>query len=175
MPPKTAMGDLAEGRNKNMVFEQIVNYIYVCFVALFFFVCVCVCPPLDKGSSTTTLSMLFNYLGQPPDIGRGVEQACRAPLNKALCSALRISARTLADVPARSFTSCDSTFPLFDSWSFMFPPPNLSFAADLSRQFTTADMQPSQAKQSMFKHFQVVGLFAMLFYRLPSQRGNCVN
>ena len=135
----------------------------------------CVCPPLDKGSSTTTLSMLFNYLGQPPYIGRGVEQACRAPLNKALCSALRISARTLADVPARSFTSCDSTFPLFDSWSFMFPPPNLSFAADLSRQFTTADMQPSQAKQSMFKHFQVVGLFAMLFYRLPSQRGNCVN
>ena len=57
----------------------------------------------------------------------------------------------------------------------MFPPPNLSFAADLSRQFTTADMQPSQAKQSMFKHFQVVGPFAMLFYRLPSQRGNCVN
>ena len=57
----------------------------------------------------------------------------------------------------------------------MSPPPNLSFAADLSRQFTTADMQPSQAKQSMFKHFQVVGLFAMLFYRLPSQRDNCVN
>ena len=60
----------------------------------------CVCPPLDKGSSTTTLSMLFNYLGQPPYIGRGVEQACRAPLNKALCSVLRISTRTLVDVPA---------------------------------------------------------------------------
>ena len=57
----------------------------------------------------------------------------------------------------------------------MFPPPNLGFAADLSRQFTTAGMQPSQAKQSMFKHLQVIGLFAMLFYRLPSQRGNCVN
>ena len=85
-------------------------------------VCVCVCPPLDKGSSTTTLSMLFNYLGQPPFIGRGVEQACRAPLNKALCSVLRISARTLADVPARSFTSCYSNLPLLIHGSSRFPP-----------------------------------------------------
>ena len=52
-----------------------------------------------------------------------MEQACRAPLNKALCSVLRISARTLADVPARSFTSCYTTLPRFVSWSFMFPPP----------------------------------------------------
>ena len=43
----------------------------------------CVCPPLDKGSSTTTLSMLFNYLGQPPEIGRGMERTCEAPSNEA--------------------------------------------------------------------------------------------
>ena len=136
-------------------------------------VCVCVCHTLVLRALHR--SPFHHHRDRSFAKSRGVEQACRAPLNKALCSALRISARTLADVPARSFTSCDSTFPLFDSWSFMFPPPNLSFAADLSRQFTTADRQPSQAKQSMFKHFQVVGLFAMLFYRLPSQRGNCVN
>ena len=33
-------------------------------------------------------------------ICRGVEQACRAPLNKALCSVLRISLETSSDVPA---------------------------------------------------------------------------
>ena len=32
---------------------------------------------------------------------RGVEQACRAPLNKALCSVLRISLETSSDVPAK--------------------------------------------------------------------------
>ena len=54
----------------------------------------------------------------------------------------------------------------------MFPPPNLGFAAESRRSFTTADVQLSQVKQSMFKHLQVIGLFAMLFHRLPSQRGN---
>ena len=34
-------------------------------------------------------------------ISRGVEQACRAPLNKALCSFLRISLETSSDVPAQ--------------------------------------------------------------------------
>ena len=33
---------------------------------------------------------------------RGVEQACKAPLNKAPCSVLRISLETSSDVPARS-------------------------------------------------------------------------
>ena len=40
---------------------------------------------------------------------RGVEQACRAPLNKALCSARRISLETSSDVPAQLWsviTSC---------------------------------------------------------------------
>ena len=37
-----------------------------------------------------------------PLFSRGVEQACRAPLNKALCSVLRISLETSSDVPARS-------------------------------------------------------------------------
>ena len=35
-------------------------------------------------------------------ISRGVEQTCRAPLNKALCSVLRISLETSSDIPARS-------------------------------------------------------------------------
>ena len=55
---------------------------------------VCVCQPLGQGFTTAT--SLFNH----SFTRRGVEQACRAPLNKALCSVLRISARTLADVPA---------------------------------------------------------------------------
>ena len=74
-------------------------------------VCVCVCPTLDKG--------FFHHLRST---SRGVEQACRAPLNKALCSVLRISARTLADVPARSFTSCYSNLPLLIHGSSRFPP-----------------------------------------------------
>ena len=127
----------------------------------------CVCPPLDKGSSTTTLSTLHGQGGSDP-----FSSHC---LTKTLLIGCDIRRGRSPNVPAEFSTRCHPTLPLFDSWSFMFPPPNLSFAADLSRQFTTADMQPSQAKQSMFKHFQVVGLFAMLFYRLPSQRGNCVN
>ena len=79
--------------------------------------------PWTKGFPPLLLPQFFNHLVQPPSTGRGVEQACRAPLNKALCSVLRISARTLADVPARSFTSCYTTLPRFVSWSFMFPPP----------------------------------------------------
>ena len=64
-------------------------------------VCVCVCVhPWTKGFPPLLLPQFFNHLFQPPSTGRGVEQACRAPLNKALCSVLRISARTLADVPA---------------------------------------------------------------------------
>ena len=136
-------------------------------------VCVCVSTPGQRVFHHHSFHA-FQLPWTTPYIGRGVEQACRAPLTK-LCSLVRISGQDAADVPARSFTSCYTTLPRFASWSFMFPPPNLSFAADLSRQLTTADLQPSQAKQSMFKHLQVVGLFAMLFYHLPSQRGNCVN
>ena len=35
------------------------------------------------------------------DCRRGVEQACRAPLNKALCNVLRISLEMSSDVPAQ--------------------------------------------------------------------------
>ena len=58
--------------------------------------------------------------------------------------------------------------------SSCFHPLNLCFAADLSRQFTAADLQPSQAKQSMFKHLQVVGLFTMRLCRLSSHRDNFI-
>ena len=62
--------------------------------------------------------------GFPPPLflsymSRGVEQACRAPLNKALCSALRISARTLADVPA----FLQAVTPLFLFWFMVFHVP----------------------------------------------------
>ena len=95
--------------------------------------------PGQRVSSNQFTHHLFHHRFR----SRGVEQACRAPLNKALCSALRISARTLADVPARSFASCDSTFPLFDSWWLhvsshkqVFPP---HFSAE--REPPTADLR----------------------------------
>ena len=53
--------------------------------------CVCVCVCVCVGQPLSLRVPMFP--------SRGVEQA-RAPLNKALCSVLRISARTLADVPA---------------------------------------------------------------------------
>ena len=53
----------------------------------------------------------------------------------------------------------------------MIPPTNLGFAAELSRSFTTAEVC-SQGKQFLFKHLQFLGLFAILFHRHPSYRGN---
>ena len=60
----------------------------------------CVCPPLDKGSSTTTLSMLFNYLGQPPYIGRGPAADKQTLANKAML-ARWMRSETSDRVPAR--------------------------------------------------------------------------
>ena len=72
------------------------------------------------------------------------------------------------------WTSCHPTFPRFDSCFFMFPPPNLGFAAELRRSFTTAEFC-SQGKQPLLKHLQFLGPFTVLFHRHPSHRGNCVN
>ena len=44
--------------------------------------CVCVCPPLDKGFSTATPSMLFNYLCQPPYTSRGCKQPIQSCTNE---------------------------------------------------------------------------------------------
>ena len=55
-------------------------------------VCVCVSSSVPKSDSQNGLEAITN--------SRGVEQPCRAPLNKALYSGLRISVRTLTDVPA---------------------------------------------------------------------------
>ena len=51
---------------------------------------VCVCPICKDVKLRFGLSLVM----------QGVEQACRAPLNKALCSVLRISLETSSDVPA---------------------------------------------------------------------------
>ena len=56
---------------------------------------VCVCVPL--GITGILLVFLTFTLTR-----RGVEQACRAPQKKALCSVLRISLETSSDVPACS-------------------------------------------------------------------------
>ena len=59
-------------------------------------------------------------------------------------------------------------------WSFTFPPPNLaeflqlSFAADSQRASRFCRLE----KQFLLKHLQVLGLLAMQFCHLPSQRGN---
>ena len=44
----------------------------------------CVCPPLDKGFSTATPSMLFNYLCQPPYTSRGPVADKQTLANKAM-------------------------------------------------------------------------------------------
>ena len=44
----------------------------------------CVCPPLDKGSSATTLSMLFTYLGQPLYMSRGHGSCFPSHANEAM-------------------------------------------------------------------------------------------
>ena len=135
----------------------------------------CVSTPGPRVSSNRFTYRLFQHRFP----SRGVEQACRAPLNKALCSVLKKSARTLADVPARSFTSCYSTFPLFDSWSFMLLSPQSQTGLFHSwLQPCTAPTEwpivSADLNNNVLKHLQVFGLFTMRFCHLPSQRGNWV-
>ena len=82
-------------------------------------VCVCVCPPLDKGFSTTTpyrqgrvaLSPYHTQRSYGREWEAGPDQPC---------------------VPA-VLSSCDSTLHVFDSWFFTFPPPNLFLPQTCSR------------------------------------------
>ena len=54
-------------------------------------------------------------------------------------------------VPARSFTSCDSTFPLFDSWSFMFPPHKHSSPAAVQPVRVSATCECQHCSTIQFK------------------------
>ena len=61
----------------------------------------CVGNPEPKGHYSFKTHLVRQYLEfRCFATSRGVEQACRAPLNKALCSVLRISLETSSDVPA---------------------------------------------------------------------------
>ena len=62
-------------------------------------------------------------------ICRGLEQACRAPLNKALCSVLRISLETSSDVPAKLWSPVVQGLLRFHSMYL-----GLSVRTDLSEQ-----------------------------------------
>ena len=80
-------------------------------------VCVCVCPPLDKGSSTTTLSMLFNYLGQ------GATESLHGCRQRSSMQLTRISRLiTVTYLPQQPLTTLSNLPGLFP-WFFMIPSP----------------------------------------------------
>ena len=119
-------------------------------------VCVCVSHPVPKGSTSR---------GHRPIVDTCANEAVpRWGMRRLITSVYLLN----------FWTSCHPTFPRFDSCFFMFPPPNLGFAAELRRSFTTAEFC-SQGKQPLLKHLQFLGPFTVLFHRHPSHRGNCVN
>ena len=119
-------------------------------------VCVCVSHPVPKGSTSRWRRPIVDTCAN--------EAVPRWGMRRLITSVYLLN----------FWTSCHPTFPRFDSWFFMFPPPNLGFAAELRRSFTTAEFC-SQGKQPLLKHPQFLGPFTVLFHRHPSHRGNCVN
>ena len=110
---------------------------------------VCVCPPLDKGFST-------NY-------GRGQRDLQSWPLPTKLHTG-RSGKRTCAVIPLHSSLLCFDAMVVHVSPPKPFPPQQ---RCSLSR-FVTA----VKGNNFCSNTYNFLGLFAMLFHRHPSQRGN---
>ena len=98
--------------------------------------CQSVCVPLVV--TGIHLDCVFVFLSFPL-FSRGVEQACRAPLNKALCSVLRISLETSSDVPARSVFNYNKIL----AFATVLHPPTLHVPSSLSiDRFAVLQFEP---------------------------------
>ena len=122
--------------------------------------CVCVCPPLDKGFSTATFSTPFHQLFQP---SRGQRDLQSWPLPTKLHTG-RSGKRTCAVIPLHSSLLCFDAMVVHVSPPKPFPPQQ---RCSLSR-FVTA----VKGNNFCSNTYNFLGLFAMLFHRHPSQRGN---
>ena len=116
--------------------------------------CVCVCPPLDKGSSTTTLSTLH---------GQG-RQARHIYLTQRSYDVSREVRADHSHVPAKFSTSCHPTFPRFDSWFFhdTFPTNRFPTAA-FSRRRSAAFLQTSE---QFVQQFSCADPFTLRFFAI---------
>ena len=121
---------------------------------------VCVCPPLDKGFSTATFSTPFHQLFQP---SRGQRDLQSWPLPTKLHTG-RSGKRTCAVIPLHSSLLCFDAMVVHVSPPKTFPPQQ---RCSLSR-FVTA----VKGNNFCSNTYNFLGLFAMLFHRHPSQRGN---
>ena len=102
----------------------------------------CVCQPLFQ-------RVLPSFIFQLCKQGAGVCFRCLQPTKTHLSHGDIVLGRQNY-VPACSFTSCYSTFPTFDSWSFMLPPKKQVPTAFFSRLRVTV----SRARETLFQHFK---------------------
>ena len=118
-------------------------------------VCVCVCVHPWTG--------FFHYLVQPPSTSRGQRDLQSWPLPTKLHTG-RSGKRTCAVIPLHSSLLCFDAMVVHVSPPKPFPPQQ---RCSLSR-FVTA----VKGNNFCSNTYNFLGLFAMLFHRHPSQRGN---
>ena len=141
-----------------------------CFVELWWLqipneknkLCVCVSPPVPKGSLPSLPSPPFSKAG-----------ACDTLLLSHATKLWRRVGRETWPVSCTCDATVDQAVPL-SAFCFMVfhatTPKQFSQPLSAAARFTACHR--SQGKQPLFKHLQFLGLFAMLFHRHPSHRGN---